>query len=180
MISQGNNYPINALVLLFIFDKMDIPLTENTIIEMCSSRNSWISYMDCKQAFSQILDKKWICAVEGSGQSSVGEVHFTMTADGRMCLAHLYYNIPSSLRAQIVDYVNSNRMYFRRMQEYFADYSPNPDGSFTVILRITDPTRPLIEIVLSVDSRAAAKALHDKWQQKAPQVYTALHEILIE
>ena len=30
---------VNKLILLFVFDKMDIPITENTIIEMCTSRN---------------------------------------------------------------------------------------------------------------------------------------------
>jgi hypothetical protein len=176
---QDNSNQINALLLLFIFDKMDIPITEATVSEMCL-RNSWVGYMDYSQAFAQILEQKWICPVEGSGSATAGEVHYTMSADGRMCLALLYAEIPTSLRASVVEYVNANRMYFRRRQEYFSDYYPNPDGTFSVLLRITDPARPVLEVVLTVDTRALAKSIHDKWQQKAPQVYGALHDILIE
>ncbi|MDR3318263.1 MAG: DUF4364 family protein [Clostridiales bacterium] len=56
----------------------------------------------------------------------------------------------------------------------------NSDGSFTVILRITDPARPLIEICLNVDTSASAKSIHDKWQDKAPQVYAAFHELMLD
>ena len=34
---------INKLKLLFLLDKMEIPLTENNIIDICTSRNNWIN-----------------------------------------------------------------------------------------------------------------------------------------
>ena len=39
----------NKLILLFILDKMEIPLTENSIMDIATSRNNWLSYMDCKK-----------------------------------------------------------------------------------------------------------------------------------
>ena len=50
------NTTINKLILLFVFDKMEIPLTENTVIEMCSSRNTWITYMECTEALGQLIE----------------------------------------------------------------------------------------------------------------------------
>ena len=37
------------LVILFVFDKMSIPLSEATVLDMCTSDNSWLTYMECKQ-----------------------------------------------------------------------------------------------------------------------------------
>ena len=46
----------NKLLLLFVFDKMEIPLSENTLIDLCCQTNNWITYMDCKQALLQLID----------------------------------------------------------------------------------------------------------------------------
>ena len=39
----------NKWILLFIFDKMEIPLTENSIMDICTNKNNWLKYMDCKE-----------------------------------------------------------------------------------------------------------------------------------
>ena len=41
---------ISKLKLLFVLDKMEIPLTENNIIDICTSSNNWFSYLDVKEA----------------------------------------------------------------------------------------------------------------------------------
>lgn len=47
---------LNKLILLYVFEAMDVPLTGRTIIEMCTSRNLWLTYMDCTMAKNQLLD----------------------------------------------------------------------------------------------------------------------------
>ena len=37
---------LNKLILLFVFDKMEVPLSENTVLDMCTSSNNWLAYMD--------------------------------------------------------------------------------------------------------------------------------------
>ena len=53
----------NKLLLLFVFDKMEMPLSEQTILEMCCSANNWINYIDCKQALMQLIDANFVAAV---------------------------------------------------------------------------------------------------------------------
>ena len=38
---------VNKLILLFVFDKMETALSERTVLDMCTSSNDWINYMDC-------------------------------------------------------------------------------------------------------------------------------------
>jgi len=97
-----------------------------------------------------------------------------------MCLSHLFYYIPASLRAEIVDYVTENRMHYRRRQEYSRDYFMNEDGTHTVVLGIKDPSKQLLEIRMNVDSRATAKSICNKWDEKASQIYASLYELLDE
>ena len=51
---QGDMF-VNKLILLFVFDKMESALSERTIIDMCSTSNDWINYMDCMIIISQLL-----------------------------------------------------------------------------------------------------------------------------
>ncbi|MDR1093676.1 MAG: DUF4364 family protein [Clostridiales bacterium] len=174
----SGNTTVNKLILLFVFDKMEIPLTENTIIEMCSSRSTpWINYMECKQAMAQLLEAGFIyCPTSNANK----ENYYTITPDGRVCLAHFFIRIPTSLRGEITDYIRENRMNFRRKQEYFRDYYKNADGTYTVKLRIHDPVQTVLEIQLNVANRFIAKSVYQKWEEKAAAVYSLLHEQLIE
>ena len=97
-----------------------------------------------------------------------------------MCLSHFYTRIPSSLRAEITDYIKENRMSFRRKQEYFRNYYKNADGSYTVQLKIMDPTQTMLEIKLNVSNRHVAKLVYNKWEEKAAQIFYSLHEQLID
>ncbi|MBQ7578989.1 MAG: DUF4364 family protein [Clostridia bacterium] len=172
----ANNSKLSKLVLLFVFDKMEIPLTEETILDMCSSQNAWISYMLCKEDMAELLESGFI--IISSNKS--GEKYYSITTEGRMCLNYFFVNIPSSLREEISNYIKANRLSFRRKQEYFRDYSRNDDGSYTVLLKILDPAGSKLELKLNVANRASAQDIYKKWENKASEVYGALYDILID
>ena len=51
---------MNKLILLFVFDKMETALTEATILDLCSYKNNWIDYTNCKQALFDVVDNGFI------------------------------------------------------------------------------------------------------------------------
>ena len=88
--------------------------------------------------------------------------------------------IPSSLRSEISAYIKKNRQSFKRKQEYFRDYYKNKDGTYTVNLKIIDPTGSKLELKLNVANRAEAITVFKKWNNSASDVYSALYKILID
>ena len=153
---------INKLILLYVFEAMDVPITGNTIIEMCTSRNTWLSYMDCTITINQLIESGFIYQASKEKNS-----YYNITADGRQCLALFYTRIPSSLRTEITEYVKENRMTMRRKQEYYRNYYKNNDGTYTVQLKIVDPVQTTLEIKLNVANRNTAKMVYNKWEDKA-------------
>ena len=153
----SGNTTINKLIMLFVFDKMDFPIMEDTVFNLCTMSNSWISWMECKETVAQLLETGFI-------YQSVHEnkVYYSITPDGRMCLSHFYTRIPSSLRAEITEYVKENRMSFRRKQEYFRNYYKNADGSYTVQLKIMDPAQTMLEIKLNVSNQTRLQQMGRK------------------
>lgn len=166
---------VNKLILLFVFDKMEVPLSENTILDMCCSSNSWISYMDCKPILVNLLKNSFIYNV-----SSQGDPLYSITPDGRICLADFYVKIPSSLREEISIFVKNNRNKYRKRQDCVADYYMNKDGTYTVYVKILEPSQPMLEIKLVVADRQTAKTVYKKWEEKAGNVYATVYDCLVD
>ena len=180
-LKERNNSNFNApqdskvqkLVILFVFEKMAIPISEETLLDICCSDNEWLPYMECKQYLYELIDSNLLYHVPKSDLINI-------TQDGVSCLSIYYARIPSSLRDSISSYVNENRMRFKKRQSYFCDYSKNADGTYTVIMRINTDYSTLMELKLVVASPQHAKYLYKSWVDKASQTYALLHDILLE
>ena len=166
---------LNKLILLFVFDKMEVPLSENTILDMCTSSNTWMSYMDCKPLLSQLKDCNFIYNI-----NTTGEPLYSITSDGRLCLANYFVKIPTSTREEIAAFIKNNRNRYRKKQDCFADYFMNKDGTYTVHVKIVEPAQPLLEMKFVVPSRHIAKNIYRSWEDKAADFYALIYENLVD
>ncbi len=164
---------VQKLIMLFVFDKMAIPLAETTILDICSSDNNWLTYMECKQFIAELLETNLIYKVPKSE-------NYNITQDGVNCLALFYTRIPNSIRDDIATYARENRLRYKKRQSYFCDYSKNADGSYTVILKINNESSTLMELKLVVATRQLAKYLYKSWIDKASEVYAQIHDTLLD
>ncbi len=174
MLVKGDAF-INKLILLFVFDKMECPLSENTLIDMCCSSNTWISYMDCKPVLNKLAEESLVV-----NTAQYGDPLFSITPEGRYCLAEFYVKIPSSTREAIANFIKQNRAHYRRKQECAADYYMNKDSTYTVYLKINDVSQPLMELKFNVPNRQIAKSIYKKWEEKAGNLYSLIYENLVD
>ena len=157
-------------------DKLDIPVREGLITEMCAYENGWITQLECRPAFLSLADADFIIESGKNGKHTF----YSLTADGRLCLSHFHKRIPKSTRDEICEYIKANRLKFRKKQEFPADYYKNADGTYTVFLKILSPSATLLELKLNVQTRHGAKSIYNNWETKAPQVFELLHDSLNE
>ena len=73
---------VNKLILLFVFDKMESPLSERTLVDMCTSSNDWLNYMDCIVLIHKLKKDGFICEIPGGDDPL-----YTITTEGREALA---------------------------------------------------------------------------------------------
>ncbi len=172
---KGDTF-LNKLILLFVFDKMEIPMSSDTIEEICWQQNDWISFMDCKTTLSNLLDAKFIYEIPPTNNT---KAFYSITPKGRVCLADFYTNIPKSLRENIANYVRLNRLNYRRKQEYIADYYRNADGTYTVHLKILTLSCLQLDLKIQVPTRQIAKNIYTQWPQKAEDLYSSIYDILV-
>ena len=174
MLNTGET-SINKLIILFVFDKMESALSERTIVDMCSTSNTWMGYMDCVNIIHKLLDDNFICFVNEDDDPL-----YTLTPDGRETLANFYINIPKSVREEILQFVKKNSARYRNRQECRSDYFQNKDGTYTVSLKILAPVQPILELIFVVPDKKTAKTIYKKWEEKAADVYSAIYENLCD
>lgn len=167
---------LNKLIMLFVFDKMECPLAENTICDICCASNNWISYMDYKSIINQLIECGFIYKLAPTG----GETMYSITPDGRICLADFFVQIPSSLRENISTFIKNNSSKCKRHQEFLADYYMNKDGTYTVNLKIVEPSHAALELKMNVPSRQSAKNIYKRWEEKGMLILDLLYENLVE
>ncbi len=167
---------VNKLIVLFVFEKMVSALSEHTLLEICTTENNWLNYMDCMELLPRLLDDGFICR-----SSSPEEVPlYTITSDGRDSLNNFYINIPKSLRDEISLYVKNNSDKLRNRQECKSDYFQNADGTYTVLLKILAPMQPMLDLKFVVPDKKTAQNIYKNWEFKASELYSAIYETLVD
>lgn len=179
MFSEKERIVSDKLTMLFVIDKMEIPLTEDSILDICSIKNDWIqNYMDCKTTIHDLVDSKLLYKISDSVDS---KELFSLTYEGRECLSHLYRRIPLEKRETISAYLQANKLNVKSSQEYSSTYTKNADGSYNVELKIYEPqaTSPMFTLIVKAPTRQSANEAIHKWKTSAPDIYEAVFEKLI-
>ena len=167
---------VNKLIVLFVFDKMETALSERTILEMCTSSNAWLNYMDCVELLPRLLEDGFICRIA----THEDEPLYSITSDGRESLNNFYINIPKSIRDDISVYIKKNSGKLRNRQECKSDYYQNVDGTYTVYLKILAPVQPMLELKFVVPDKKSAQHIYKNWESKASELYSAIYDTLVD
>ena len=167
---------VNKLIVLFVFDKMEGALSQRIIVEMCTSGNNWLNYMDCVELLPKLLDDGFICRISSPDEEPL----YTITSDGRESLNNFYINIPKSIRDEISSFVKKNSGKLRNRQECKADYYQNVDGTYTVFLKILAPGQPMLELKFVIPDKKTAQHIYKGWESKASELYSAIYDTLVD
>ncbi len=175
MIQYANNETTGKLILLYVLDRMECEVTEDTIIDMCYYQKKWISYFTCKIALSELTKSGFVQESRNAEKTK----YYTITPEGRSCLSFFYNDIPNSTRNDISEFVKENKLAFKRKQEYFYDSFKNSDGTYSVVLKIVEPTTTALEIKFSIPDSESAKTVEKNWLEYASKVYGDIYNTLL-
>ena len=165
------------LILLYMLEQIEIPLSEQFIMDICTTRNDWINYMECVSVFHDLLKDGFIYTLDDDPK----RCRYTLSAKGRNGLSIYYEEIPDETRQDISAFCKTNRMYFKRLQEYVGEFTKNSDGTYLVTLRITETasSKPMFEIKINLQTKADAVRAVEIWTTKAPNFYEFVYTNLM-
>ncbi len=169
------------LILLYVLDKIEIPLERDLLLSICYFDNKWLLYHEATESISQLESVNFI-----HSDVSNKQIFYSITPTGRQCLASFYTRIDNSVRESISKYAKENRLNLRKKQELFRDYYQNEDGTYTIALKVFESKRgkaldkALLEMKLVVDEKEQARYVYENWCDKAAKIYEMLLDNLID
>lgn len=172
---NNENLFTNKLIILTIFDAINIPLEQSNLLEIVHE-NGWISLVDFTEAFNSLKSSGLIAGLKTKTKTE----KYTITEDGRNCLAAWNTSLPLTQREQIMDVIDKNIIDYRKSQEFVSNYQRNIDGTYTVLLFIKGVSEDILEIKINVKNREKAKWIHENWKDRAPKIFEILQDELVK
>jgi len=158
--------PENKLLVLYLIDKMDLPMARTQITD-CILQAEFMDYYTLQQALADMTEGGYLDATSDNNTT-----RYTITDDGLQTLEYFTKHIPPSARNRINQYVKENRKDIQRAFENTATFFPNEAGDeFLVKCGVYEESRVLMELSISVDTRDQARIIQNNWKTNAKTMY---------
>ena len=167
----------SKLLILFILEKLEMPINEDILLQMCSLDNDWIPYLCFTQYVNELSGAGFI---KRAFEETSRDYMLSLSEDGKVCLSHFYKDIYKSVRDDVTAYIRNNKLTYRKKQEFACNYSRRSDGTFAVTCSVKNVDAPVFEITFTVPTLAKAIDIRNKWQNKATEFYKLYTDLLID
>lgn len=165
----------SKLILLYLINKIDIPLTNSQISQFAMEEN-FMHYFTLQQSLSEMVENGYLESTQENN-----DTHYTITGEGLTTLGYFEKQIPPYIRNTINKYVNDNRKSIKRDYEITANYFyVHESNEYMVKCGVYDDETVLMEINVSVVNREQAKFICANWKQNVNKLYGSILLELID
>jgi DNA-binding PadR family transcriptional regulator len=165
----------NKLILLYLIDKMDLPLSRSQITEFVSE-GEYMDYYTLQQTLAEMVDGGYLEKAQDNNTT-----RYSVTDEGATTLEYFENHIPGGIRSKITKYVhdhfNSVKRDFEVTANYFLDSETN---EYIVKCGVYEDKCILMEINVSVVSREQAKLIQNNWKGYVSEIYINLLNELVK
>ena len=161
------------LILLYMLDKVDFPLTNSQLSEFILDRG-YTSYFTLQQAINELLDAELIHSRQVRNSS-----FYSLTESGKETLEFFGKNIPKAMRNDTDNFLNEHHYQLKNENTTLADYYQEKPNLFIVNCEIREENHKLIALSLSVTTKEQAIAICDNWKKHNADIYTYLIQTLL-
>ena len=165
----------NKLLLLYLINSIDIPLSNSQISQFALNEN-YMNYFSLQKYLSEMIEIDYINAKKDNNTT-----RYTITEEGAKSLDYFKEHIPSDIRNRINEYILENKMAIKKDYGTTANYVKNDDSNdYTVNCSVSEDNITLMNISLSVVNKEQAKIICKNWQYNVGNLYGHILETLTD
>ncbi len=153
------------LIILYMLDRVDFPLTMAQITDVLLSRE-YTNYHELMQALSELSEAGMV-----HSQTMHNRTHINLTPDGIDTLHYFENRIAEETKVDIKEYLSENKFALKDDVSILSDYYQDSAGTYQARLIAKDSGAPVIEITLSVPDEEIAAHVCDMWQKENQDIY---------
>ena len=170
---MGESLTLYKLIVLYMLEKVDFPLTNAQISGFILDKG-YTTYFHLQQALSELTESELIHC-ETIRNSS----YFSITKSGEQTLEYFGKEIPKEIKGEIAEFFKNNAMEIKEELSTFANYYRGEKEGYQVRCSAKEKEVPLIELTMTVPTKAATEAVCASWQTKNKAVYEKLLDMLM-
>ena len=170
---MGESLTLYKLIVLYMLEKVDFPLTNAQISGFILDKG-YTTYFHLQQALSELTESELIHC-ETIRNSS----YFSITKSGEQTLEYFGKEIPKEIKGEIAEFFKNNAMEIKEELSTFANYYKGEKEGYQVRCSAKEKEVPLIELTMTVPTKAAAEAVCASWQTNNKAVYEKLLDMLM-
>ncbi|AYD39759.1 DUF4364 family protein [Clostridium fermenticellae] len=164
----------NKLLLLYIFNKMSFPISNNQITEIVLE-NNLINYFTLQQYLTELVSSNFL-----KYTNKTGNYRYIITNKGQKVLLLFANRIAKQKTNTVDEYLNKQIDNIKKKVTVIADYTIESENNFIVDLKTLKNDSVIIDLKLNVDSNKRAKELCEKWNKNSLKLYNKIIDLLNE
>lgn len=172
MIDGTHELAENKLLLLYIFEKMQYPISNAHITEIVLE-NNLLNYFHLQQYLGELVSSSFL-KLDKEDRKQL----YSISQKGRDVLEYFENRIDQSKKQIIITYLNTHTELIKQELQVNAEYFPSGDNGYTVTCRITENRKDIITLKINAKSNEQAKLICSKWKSDASNIYKNIISML--
>lgn len=165
---MSETFTLYKLMILYLLKKVELPLATTQISDFMLGKE-YTTYFRLQETLSQLVDSNMIKA-----ENNYRRTLYHLTGDGANTIQLLQGNINYEIRRDIDAFVEENQFDLREALSVRATYYRNAHQEFEARCRIMEGKNSLLDLKLTVPTRAEAKAIVKNWNARSQEIFADL------
>ena len=161
------------LMILYMLNKVDFPLTNSQISEFILDRE-YTDYFQLQKVLSELTETELLRKRTISNSS-----YYELTEEGAKTLSYFEKELSGEIKNEIKEYLQSHGGQRQERILTPADYYTTPQGNYAVRCQIIEKDTTVLDLTLAAPGREAAQAMCHSWAKKSQDIYGMLMGELI-
>ncbi len=167
-------FKLYKLIILYMLNKVDFPLTTSQISEFILDEG-YTTYFKLQQAISELVESGFI-----REESTHSRTFYHLTEEGSETLHFFKNGIPPAIKTDIDTFLNDKKYELKNEFSVKSDYYRNSNREYSVCCQVVEHGEPLIELTITVPSEDEAETVANNWSKKNQEIYALVMANLLK
>ncbi len=174
MFNDMNQLAESKLILLYIFDRINLPIPKSQINEIVLE-NNLVNYFSLQQYITELVSSNFIEYTYSNSKRLL-----CITDKGRKVLSMFNSRISEDVVMKVDSYIKDKLENIKKELSLHADYTIENDDTFIVNLKAQENDITLMDIKVNVPSKRHAINLCQNWKSNSSKIYNDILRLLLQ
>ena len=166
-------YKLYKLIILYMLDKVDFPLTNSQISEFILNEG-YTNYFTVQQTISELVESWFI-----HEEATHNRTFYHLDEEGAQTLKFFKNDISTAIQNDIDNFVSKKKYELRNEVSVKSDYYQNSNGDYSVRCQVLEQGSALIDLTITAPTESEAQTMSNNWAKKNQEIYASIMASLL-